>query len=386
VIVALSSRHITDLMPGLESTIRTLQEQADSANRKCTISDIAIKNVTQERDSAVTQLSVAYLTTEQLKAENEQLIQENSRLLKQLAQFMTIDHDDTHASEQVDNDQRAKLQRQALSEPHSLIETGDDHQHTAAQTTRQSASNKFSRRDESQVDDHPQSRFSTVKAATVPQPETTSGAKIDVSGRKRIKKTRMILEEYSESEKSDDSLNESGIVQSARPNSYMPQEAGDADASKDLTMLSFLEVSDSRLPKTSTNIMQTGDIAKLRKTLEEERMARKPQRGLSSKPAQSTNDVTGTAPVDIAGSVKEQALPRKSSMKSTTGRPSRRGDDTIHTQTEFDQVCPVTSRLLTISTDAFLDYAVQCFNYQSSPPLGAISPGNPQPTPRPRYG
>jgi len=298
--------------------------------------------VTQERDSAVTQLSVAYLTTEQLKAENEQLIQENNRLLKQLAQFMTIDNDDTHASIQVDNDQRTKPQRQALSESHSPIETGDDRQSAAAQNTRRAASSRFSRRDESQVDGQQRSRDSTVNANTVPQLETISGAQIDLSGRKRIKKTRMILEEYSESEKSDDSLHESGIVQSAKPNGYLSQEAEDADASKDLTMLSFLEVSDSRLPNNPTNIRQTGDIAKLRKTLEEERIARKPERGLGSRPSRSTDNVSGPAPVDTTGTVKEQVMPRKSSMKSTAGRSSRRGNDTIHTQTEFDQVCLVT--------------------------------------------
>lgn len=298
--------------------------------------------MTRARDSAVTQLSVAYLTTEQLKAENQQLIEENTRLMNQLAQFMAMNDDTTHASNHAEEVSHTQAQRQALPEPQSLIQTVDNQQNTAAENSRQAASSRFSRRDDSQADVYQQSRVSTTKGNTTPQLETTSGAQIDLSGRKRIKKTRMILEEYSESEKSDDSINESAIVQSGQPNKSVPQETT-ADLSRELTMLSFLEVSDSQLPMITTNIMQTGDVAKLRKTLEAERIARKQQPGHGSKPSRSTEDVTGTAPLDITGSVREQALPRKSSMKSTTGRTSRRGDDTIHTQTEFDQVCPVST-------------------------------------------
>ena len=327
---------------GLESTVRALREQLDSAIKNSTVSDLAIRNVTRERDSAVTQLSVAYLTTEELKAENEQLVGENDRLRKQLAQFLAMNDDNTHISTHVEEASRAKPQQQALPEPQKLIQTVDNHQNTVAENSRQTASSRFSRRDDSQVDVHQQSRISTTKGNTMRQPETNPGNPIDLSGRKRIKKTRMILEEYSESEKSEDSLHESAIVQSGQPDNFVPQETT-ADLSRELTMLSFLEVGDPHLPKTTpTNAAQTGDVAKLRKTLEAERIARKQQSGQVNKPSRSTEDVTGTARLDITGSVKEQTLPRRSSMKSTTGRTSR-GDDTIHTQTEFDQVCPVST-------------------------------------------
>ena len=298
--------------------------------------------MTQERDAAVAQLGVAYLTTEQLKAENEILIEENNRLKAQLAQFTARNSNDAHGSTRIDNNPLKKTPLPDFPEPHSFL-TMDNHQNTAGENSRKIASSRLSRQSEVQTDDHQESRVSTTKENTLPQPETTSGAQIDLSGRKRIKKTRMILEEYSESEKSDDSLHESAIVQSAKPKESLPREAADADASKDITLLSFLEVSHSRLPKTTTNILQTGDIAKLRKTLEEERIVRKQQRGPSSKSTRPTDDITVPVLVDAAGSSREQVMPRKSSMKSTTGRSSRRGDDTIHTQTEFDQVCSVTT-------------------------------------------
>ena len=44
------------------------------------MSDITLKNVTKERDSAISQLGVAYVTIEQLKSENLKLAEENQEL------------------------------------------------------------------------------------------------------------------------------------------------------------------------------------------------------------------------------------------------------------------------------------------------------------------
>ena len=65
---------------GLETTIKTLQEQIEAAGRKATVAANSIRTLTQERDSAVTQLGVAYMTTEQLKVDNESLRAENEAL------------------------------------------------------------------------------------------------------------------------------------------------------------------------------------------------------------------------------------------------------------------------------------------------------------------
>lgn len=57
-----------------------LQQQVDASKRKYSTAEAILKNITQERDSAVSQLVVAYGTVEQLKHENESLKAENGEL------------------------------------------------------------------------------------------------------------------------------------------------------------------------------------------------------------------------------------------------------------------------------------------------------------------
>lgn len=57
-----------------------MQQQVDASKRKYSTAETILKNITQERDSAVSQLVVAYGTVEELKHENESLKDENSEL------------------------------------------------------------------------------------------------------------------------------------------------------------------------------------------------------------------------------------------------------------------------------------------------------------------
>lgn len=74
---------------GLEAAVRGLQDRADAADRKVSVSEITIKNITQDRDSAVSQLGVAYYTTEELKRENAALREENDELKSQITRLTT---------------------------------------------------------------------------------------------------------------------------------------------------------------------------------------------------------------------------------------------------------------------------------------------------------
>ena len=64
----------------------------DSSNRKTATTETILKNITEERDAAVSQLGVAWFTIEQLKGENQSLRAENDDLKAQIAQS-TTDHE-----------------------------------------------------------------------------------------------------------------------------------------------------------------------------------------------------------------------------------------------------------------------------------------------------
>ena len=64
----------------------------DATTRKATTAETILKTITQERDSAVSQLGVAYFTIEQLKGDNEVLREENNDLKARIGQ-LTVKHE-----------------------------------------------------------------------------------------------------------------------------------------------------------------------------------------------------------------------------------------------------------------------------------------------------
>ncbi|KAF2802286.1 uncharacterized protein BDZ99DRAFT_576984 [Mytilinidion resinicola] len=64
----------------LESSLNALRVKIDHAERKASVAEISTKRATSERDNLVTQLGVAYLNMEEVKAEKETLLVENEDL------------------------------------------------------------------------------------------------------------------------------------------------------------------------------------------------------------------------------------------------------------------------------------------------------------------
>ena len=64
----------------------------DAATRKAATAETILKNITQERDSAVSQLGVAYFTIEQLKGDIEALREENNDLKARIGQ-LSVNHE-----------------------------------------------------------------------------------------------------------------------------------------------------------------------------------------------------------------------------------------------------------------------------------------------------
>ncbi|MCJ1431845.1 hypothetical protein MMC27_001200 [Xylographa pallens] len=314
----------------LESTIRTLQEQASTASHKNSVSEITIMNLTQERDTVVSQLGVAYLTTEQLKVENEGLIEANTRLSDEIAQLRTCGEPHTNVTVPRANGLREKNRRrsQTNQENFELSKIGTGPQGVGSRLARDNVVRKPSHRESmlgNQADQVPKAVENKKSHESVTRSGSNNATKgisqainrVEPSlcldeepSTRKVKKTRMVVEEYSESEATDDSVNQP-IVEPLGRVLDVPEAEGATTG--DITFLSFLE---------------SGEIAKLRKTLEQERIARKQRLGQSSNTFQPQTDSTkpsNTAP-----------LPRKSSMKDLTARSGNREEDTIHSQREFD--------------------------------------------------
>ena len=108
----------------MESSVRALESQLDNSNRKTSTAETILKTITQERDSAVSQLGVAYFTIEQLKVENEGLKGENNELKAHLGQ-LSDDHDnETHKWKAKEEALLRKLDRRTEAVESMIDETG----------------------------------------------------------------------------------------------------------------------------------------------------------------------------------------------------------------------------------------------------------------------
>ena len=323
----------------------------NSANRKASVSQITLKNLTQERESAVAQLGVAYFTTEQLKRENEQLREENMRLQTEMSQLKAKSEDKTQKMTQIEENLRKKIQRrdETVQSLRELTRNMSTDQRSGAPTDPP----KTSGRSKNQIKPgHTAQDFDAIAqdaetghsgAALAPDPSPRKDQPRPVEqeqNRSRRKKTRLVVEEYSESEASEGSLNEidtgvTGTATQTKPMSTRFEQIPEGDAG-DLTFLSLVDVSTFPLAeKAISDRSQSREIANLRKTLEQERLARK-QRGGLPQALEPVADVTKTTNM---AAQKPPIVPRKSSMKGLTGRASNAQDNTEHVQQDVDHVC-----------------------------------------------
>ena len=174
---------MADLYIGLETTARNLQDQLSSANRKVTTSRTSIDRISRERDSAVTQLSNVYLQLRSLMEENESLTRENL-LLKA---------------------ENAKLKRKSNAPvPQDSFRTGRSNLDNDVRNVRHDEGPTTTDLDFTQildVDARPKDQHQPTETR-VDQP-TSRNTQTTVE---RPKKTRLVLEEYTESEISERSF------------------------------------------------------------------------------------------------------------------------------------------------------------------------------------
>ena len=245
---------------GFEEANLALQNRLDIADRKIQVHEIAIQNLTRERDSAVLQLGIAYLNSQDLKRDHETLKTENAELRTQLENLNGFTQTDEPESRQVtrqtqsdldamyDSDgetngqhytQRSLASSRRLGEM-STIKTQDKWLQTEFQNNSHSRiSNQIDKemsRLEKQQDETLFSfdiRYPGRSRSTKSNGNVRSEANVDKkqpnTGKQRAK--RVIIEDIDESENvdMDDVVTEDG--------------ANETGKDQDLTLLSFVDVS-----------------------------------------------------------------------------------------------------------------------------------------------
>ncbi|KAL2827415.1 hypothetical protein BDW59DRAFT_171409 [Aspergillus cavernicola] len=301
----------------LETTNLALQNKVDLLERKSDIQEAALKKLNRERDMAVSQLGVAYLESQDLKSENESLRQEILELKSRFAKVLpgSKEREETGQSEQITAsdastedsqvDTRQSTTKEVTSKSaRSKLKSGrkeDSKSRVSNQVDREISRLEKERAEEALFSiELPRLRESSAKREkSGTRSRTSSGQTKKPSSGKRVK--RVVVEEVEVTEPVDSTAEATGHTRKS------------STTEQDLTLLSFI---DER------------EIAQLRKTLEEERLARKRRQSTPEYTAGETDNLTRQSALKPA--------PRKSSMKEskvTIPRPaSALGDLTAATR------------------------------------------------------
>lgn len=295
----------------LQSTVKTLQDRLGRGERKLSVNDIAVKRLTQERDGLVTQLGVAYYNSEELKNENlelraskqdleadvDALQADNARLRVKLAQIKAQFNDETQQWNSRESLLKAKIQRReaAVRELHDMTLQSAPAQGEPSKSINpgQQPSNK--RQYSGRVGQDTKHNILDSIESEIKR-SRSHAAPTNLSSRSRSKsKTRQTV---SKPERVADvsEVDSTTDLDFSRP--VRNETIENDDDSRDITYLSFLD------PR---------ELAKLRKTLEEERRANKYSRAASAPPAQ---DNTSASNITTA--------PRKSSFRDVTNNDTSR--------------------------------------------------------------
>jgi hypothetical protein len=247
------------ILPELETINLSLQNRLDIAERKIQVHETALRNITQERDSAVSQLGIAYLNSQDLKKENETLRQANAELKSQLAQLSyslqnlrsrevdirqipdqtQSDVDATVGSEDGDDAQRCHNKR--IIEPSQRVR---DRSMKAGNRLPDSGisvqTNKKTLRTEDQPDDalfsldlrqpNRSTMSKSAKSESSMKPDHPPGKKQPNTSRQRAK--RVMVEDIDMSEPVE--INADGVTQDGQI---------ETSTDRDLTLLSLIDVS-----------------------------------------------------------------------------------------------------------------------------------------------
>ncbi|KAJ5090804.1 hypothetical protein N7532_009488 [Penicillium argentinense] len=344
-----SKRLISDNQK-LEAANVALQNQLDIADRKAQVQDAAVKRLNQDRESAISQLGVAYLENRELKTENEALRQKNSDLQSQLSRFSR-----GKAREQDTGDSEAVSSASEADDSQMYTErSGDMSRSTRDLTSKSAHSNTRNRRHM-----EPRSKISTQVDKEISRLEKERADEalfsLDVPTPKRTVTSKKIRSEAPRTEskgpRKQPNTSKQRVKRVVVEDVSGPVESTEQSKATsemdDVTLLSVLDVShrSKATPKSAIvnkSSFKENEISRLRRTLEEERKLRKQRR--SSVPKDSTANETANST--------RQSILKKSSLrepKASIPRPaSATGDLTTRSvaTTEGDEslVVPTAER------------------------------------------
>ena len=278
--------------------MRTLQTQLDTSNRKAKTAETILRTITQERDSAVSQLSVAYVTIKQLRAENEDIREENKVL-----------RGHTHTlTENLENTTRKSRKLTSTSDNQRIATKALNVQNSPSKATRFA---KHSSRHSGAQEANATGNADMFDLTPRPQLAT------DIS-RKAIQQDHDEGSEESEASVYEVPRNKGKGKLAAMPTSSLHDRAADEDSSRNLTYLSFLD---------------SNEVAKLRKTLEQERVERKQRQSAKRQSSKEVEARTEQIQANEHTQKSAAPLPRKSSIKNLTARsikPTEQEDASFH--------------------------------------------------------
>ncbi|KAK8196099.1 hypothetical protein M8818_007252 [Zalaria obscura] len=344
----------------MQANIKALQDRLDRTDRKLAVSDIAVKRITQERDSLATQLGVAYYNAEEanvvdeelnienerlheeneeLKAESEALRHDNNKFRVQIAHVKAQLEEETQHFGQREAELKSRLDRreEAVQEMKNL--TNEIWQGQKASTSSRRTSSRSQREiDEAEEKEQRKLKRRSMGARLGQETQSNIMDKVEVEIRKAradaaTKASKVNEANASKTRSRSKSQSRQPLSQSHRRTSsnYQAPAANDVSEVESTTDLEITrpvrdalrEISipnktapaeqDDTKDITYLSFTDANEIVKLRKKLEEERRARNQKRAssapLMNEKSDTTRSATGT-----------QSIPRKSSLRDLSQR------------------------------------------------------------------
>lgn len=249
--------------PELDAANMALQNKLDLVERKAQMQETALKRLNRERDMAVSQLGVAYLESQDLKNENENLRQENADLSAQLTKLTSLakTREDTYRSERTSasdlssDDSQIDTQRSMSGSQGTKDVTSKSTRTRAKAGKREDSRAKISTQVDREISRLEKERadealFSIdmprTRESSKPKAEKAKAKKQPNTGKQRVK--RVVVEEVD-------------VTEPVESTGEVTNNTRKSSATEPDTLLSFVDVSSQCSAISESNLHDTYSVA-----------------------------------------------------------------------------------------------------------------------------